>query len=95
MRLLQELESLKNRNNLGRGSDRNFHQNNHIDYSQAIRELSQKNQELKNELYRQRINGSHSNGNNGNEDQRYKQLMRKYEQLQNDNFRMKRDLGYS
>lgn len=87
IRLMKELEMLRN-NSTGRG--RNFtQQNTNIDYRQAIRELSTKNNQLRDQLKRQRTSSRNK------DPKKYDQLLKTYEQLQNDNMRIKRNLGYN
>lgn len=87
---MQELDSLRNED---RWPGQDYHQNTNIDYSQAIRELNQKNMQLRNQLQGQRVNRSSRKANIDQE--RHRQLMRQYEELQNRNLRMKRELGYA
>lgn len=90
MRLMRELEMLRN-SSATRGPNYT-QQNTNIDYRQAIRELSNKNNQLRDQLQRQR---TRSRNKPQRDPRKYDDLVQKYETLQNDNMRIKRNLGYN
>ena len=96
VRLMQELEGLRQRGGV------RPNQNTNIDYSQAIRELSQKNEDLRSRLNNYRMGRRESNRNalsvptesspirpGTSPNPRYDDLLRQYDQMRRDNQNLK------
>jgi len=98
MRRIQDLESERNAlvsemNILRNQAPSHVPQNTNIDYSQAIRELSNKNDDLRNQLMnQQRINGVARNASMNDQDKQ-NSLIRRLDELNRRNHELKLQRG--